>query len=429
MKHEYSDIETDLLIIGAGMAGMSAAVFAAERNINALVAGGPGTIEYSSGLMDLWGISLTAKGKITKKPWDMLARLRKEMPGHPCALTDMKTFKQAFYELTGILKDNGLEYIGYEKLNSLVMTPFGTLRPCFRLPVTMKNNCLVFKEKPKCLILGFRGLREFSPVFFKEMLKNRWPGLRASYIQFPGCMHARELFTPLMAQSLETGQMQERLAQAVYPVLRGEKFLGLPAVLGINCSANVLAALENQLNLKIFEIPASPVSVPGIRLKQALVKALENTTITMMQGARVSGILESGKNKFKCQLSLRQNPVIVHAKTVLLATGRFLGRGLYAGRTKIHEPLFDLPVRQPDTRREWHGHEFFDLKGHAVNRAGIETDRFLRPLDCGGSPAHDNLFAAGSILAGQDFARERCGTGLSVATAFRAVQNCIRVLN
>ncbi len=428
MKHRYCDIETDLMIIGAGMAGMSAAVFAAKRNINAIVAGGPGTIEYSSGLMDLWGISLTKKGKITKKPWDMLSRLKNHMPHHPCASIPAQIFDRAFCELVQALKKSGLEYTGYEKLNSLVMTPFGTLRPCFRIPVTMKTNHHVFREKPACLILGFRGLREFSPVFFREMLKNTWPGLRSAYIQFPGFGHTRELFTPFMAQSLETGQTQERLAQAVYQVLKGEKFLGLPAVLGLNHCETILAALENQLNLKIFEIPTSPVSVPGIRLKQALTEAVRGSCVTMMQGSRVIKVLRSGKNKFKCQLSDSSNPVIVHAKTVLLATGRFIGRGLYAGRTKIHEPLFDLPVSQPDTRQKWHAHEFFDLNGHAVNRAGIETDEFLRPVGRGSRLVYDNLFAAGSILAGQDFARERCGTGLSIGTAFTAVQNCIRFL-
>lgn len=59
--------DTDLFIIGAGMAGMAAAVFAANRGIKTVISGAAGGFEYASGLLDLWGLSLTQKKKITKK--------------------------------------------------------------------------------------------------------------------------------------------------------------------------------------------------------------------------------------------------------------------------------------------------------------------------------------------------------------------------
>ncbi|MBU2627250.1 MAG: FAD-binding protein, partial [Proteobacteria bacterium] len=158
-------IETDLLIIGSGMAGMSAALFAANRRINTILSGGAGGFEYSSGLLDLWGISLTQKGRITKKPWDMLARLSDQNPDHPYANLKKETIKQAFLELTTALKPQGLTYTGYDALNVTVMTPFGTLRPTYRLPLTMGSNAAAVKEKEPCLILDFKGLREFSAVF------------------------------------------------------------------------------------------------------------------------------------------------------------------------------------------------------------------------------------------------------------------------
>ena len=70
--------ETDLFIIGSGMAGMSAALFAANRNINTIVAGSAGGFEYASGLMDLWGLSLTQDKKISRKN-------RKYSTVHTCA--------------------------------------------------------------------------------------------------------------------------------------------------------------------------------------------------------------------------------------------------------------------------------------------------------------------------------------------------------
>jgi glycerol-3-phosphate dehydrogenase subunit B len=62
-----------------------------------------------------------------------------------------------------------------------------------------------------------------------------------------------------------------------------------------------------------------------------------------------------------------------------------------------------------------------DPRGHPINRAGLETDAFFRPLDRSGDPAYRNLFAVGSILAHQDWMRMKCGSGLAVSTAFKAV--------
>jgi len=57
-----------------------------------------------------------------------------------------------------------------------------------------------------------------------------------------------------------------------------------------------------------------------------------------------------------------------------------------------------------------------------LHRAGLETDDALRPLDGTGSVAYPDLFAAGSILAHQDWVREKCGSGLSISTAYAAVK-------
>jgi anaerobic glycerol-3-phosphate dehydrogenase len=50
------------------------------------------------------------------------------------------------------------------------------------------------------------------------------------------------------------------------------------------------------------------------------------------------------------------------------------------------------------------------------------TDAMLRPLDTMGRPAFEKLFTAGIILAHQNWTRMKCGSGLSVATAYGAVK-------
>jgi glycerol-3-phosphate dehydrogenase subunit B len=111
----------------------------------------------------------------------------------------------------------------------------------------------------------------------------------------------------------------------------------------------------------------------------------------------------------------------------ILASGRFLGKGLHADRKHIHETIFDLPVTQPPDRTLWHRKDFLDSRGHPINRAGLEIDDSFRPLDSSGHPAFKLLFAAGSILAHQDWMRMKCGSGLALATGFAAVQSFVRL--
>ena len=118
----------------------------------------------------------------------------------------------------------------------------------------------------------------------------------------------------------------------------------------------------------------------------------------------------------------------LRTRVVLLASGRFIGGGLKTDRHKIRETIFNLPIVQPAGRQQWHRRDFLDLQGHPVNRAGIEVDDAFRPLNTSGRPFHDRLFAAGSILAHQDWIRMKCGSGLAIATAYAAVKSCIEIL-
>ena len=422
----FRHIETDLFIIGSGMAGMSAAIFAANRDINCVLSGGAGGLEHSSGLLDLWGISLTQKGRITKKPWDMLLKIPEMMPLHPYSNLKKDTLSKAFLELTSSLKTHGLTYTGNDALNSMVMTPFGTLHPTYRLPVTMKSNVEAFKKKEPCLILDFKGLREFSALFFKEVMKKDWPGIRAQCLEFPDTRLRSEISTPFLARSFETQQTQSKFISLIKPLLKGESYLGLPAILGVNSSDKVLSTLEKELNIKIFEIPTSPVSVPGLRLKETMMKALEGSSVTILQNKRVTKVLKASNKGFECELGSNMFPAIVHSKAVLLATGRFLGRGLYADQKRIHESIFDLPVCQPKTREDWHMPDLFNRDGHRINQAGIETDDLFRPAMNNKKPVFNNLFASGSILAHQDWMRSKCGAGLSIGTSFHAITKFLK---
>ena len=163
-----------------------------------------------------------------------------------------------------------------------------------------------------------------------------------------------------------------------------------------------------------------PPSIPGLRIKETFESHLPEKGIRRLFQKRVIGVRPEGK-EFVVQIGDTSSETIVRTRGIVLASGRFLGKGLFADRKQIRESIFNLPVHQPDKRTEWHRYEFLDPSGHPVNRAGLLTDNQFRPLDLSGKPAHDMLYAAGSILAHQDWMRQKCGSGLAVATAYAAV--------
>jgi glycerol-3-phosphate dehydrogenase subunit B len=113
----------------------------------------------------------------------------------------------------------------------------------------------------------------------------------------------------------------------------------------------------------------------------------------------------------------------VRADAVVLATGRFLSGGLGSDRRGVFEQLIGLPLRQPETRKDWFRTDYLDPQGHALNRAGVPVDAAFRPVDAEGDPVDPRLFAAGAILAGQDWVRSRSGAGIAIASAWGAVQS------
>jgi len=207
--------------------------------------------------------------------------------------------------------------------------------------------------------------------------------------------------------------------------LEDAKLVGMPAILGVRKPGDIAADLERQIGAPVFEIPTMPPSVPGLRLKQAMERELSRKGAALLRGSRALAINGSGRKCVSVVIGTHQSQKTLKAKGVVIATGRFLGGGLAASRSDIRETLLDLPVYQPEKRQNWHRPSFLDPEGHPVNQAGLEVDDLFRPLGPNGRCAYKNLFAAGSLLAHQDWKRMKCGAGLAIATAYGAVLSFI----
>jgi glycerol-3-phosphate dehydrogenase subunit B len=241
-------------------------------------------------------------------------------------------------------------------------------------------------------------------------------------------MDRGEAYPEVMARALEVAATRELLAGALRGVAGPAMVIGLPAILGMHRPDHVRAELERLTGLEIFEIPTMPPSVPGIRLRELFQQVLPQKGVTLIPQQRVCSLSFDGDGA-TLALSDSFGPIRVHAQAVILATGRFLSGGLKAHPTGIGEPLLDLPVTQPAQRSDWYRARYTDPRGHPIHRAGIEVDDSFRPLTREGRRHDDRLFAAGVMLAHQDWIRGRMGAGIAIATAFKAVAEADRFLS
>jgi anaerobic glycerol-3-phosphate dehydrogenase len=158
-----------------------------------------------------------------------------------------------------------------------------------------------------------------------------------------------------------------------------------------------------------FELLASPPSPHGWRLQQAI-------GLGASQGEVISFETAGGRIT-----SARSRDRSFRADAFVLATGRHIGGGLLAGRATT-EPLLGLGVfyeGRPAAGLGTRLHHLKYLDAAEEMRTGLMTDKHLHPLSDDGAAPYANLYAAGAVLGGYDYAGP-CGFGVPILTGWLA---------
>ncbi|MBT8339271.1 MAG: glycerol-3-phosphate dehydrogenase subunit GlpB [Desulfatitalea sp.] len=422
-------VTCDLFIIGSGMAGMSAALFAARKGIDTVLVGLTSEMGFASGVIDLLGIHPVATATRVEDPWQGIKRLCRDEPRHPYARLALSTIEAAVTTLLDVLAADGYPYTVRARRNQTVVTPVGTLKSTYALPHTMAHGPTVLSDRQPCLLVDFPGLKGYSARQIVTSLAGHHGGFQTLRIPFPG--NSGECYPEQMARALDTVSVRRKLAAALGPHVGAAAAIGLPAVLGMYRTQEVMADLQAAVGVPIFEIPTMLPSVPGLRLREIFQQRLPAMGVRTHFQNQVTHAqrLTDGRWCFVVAPANESEAQIhVLARSAVLCSGRFFGKGLHADRHGIRETVFNLSVMQPKNRADWHHKDVLHQPGHPVNRAGIAVDELFRPVNDHGQPVYSNLFAAGSILAHQDWMRQKCGGGLAIATAYGAIDACTRGL-
>lgn len=407
-------IESEVIVIGGGLAGLTAAIAAARDGAAVrLLSAKQSTLRHASGLIDVFGYGAGHDGPIA----DPLGAVRELPDTHPYATVGVDAIHDGLALFDDVVGD---AYAGgHTDRNALVPTVAGTVKPTARYPRGVADG--VASDDRSALLVGFDRLVEFdAPLAAAHLSAAGVPfDVRGVTIEFP-LEVAPDATVTRFAHLLDRdggeahAGLRSALAAAVRPHLDGADRVGFPAVLGEDRHAAVLEELEHALGTAVFEVPMGPPSLPGVRLEDRLFEALDAIGASIVVGNPVVAF-EANNGRIDTVLVEKGGQrVPYHASEFVLATGGLVGTGVTSDRTSVREPVFDCHVAHPEDRYDWFEADAFG--DHSFARFGVGTDDALRPLTAGGTPEFDNLRAAGSVLGGYDFAAEKSGSGVSLAT-------------
>jgi glycerol-3-phosphate dehydrogenase subunit B len=408
--------EARLIVVGAGLSGLFASHLAQRQGSQLTnISQGRGAWDLFHGCIDIWKQATPTRA------------LNKLRSSHPYALAGMDALRAGIDAFTLLMERTGYPYHGELSQHILLPQAGGTVRKTSFVPEGLIHGDL--RSGEPFVAASIPGLDDFSAEYL----------LTASYDTGIPCEGIVELPIPESMKrtyptSLSLAQMFDQIE--TLPVIleewadrvHGLPRLAFPAALGFERHPEVLRVFQEVLKVSIFEIPAMPPSVPGLRIERILRNDLLRNRINLLEGKRAIGLIDGrsgGRLVAGIQIERGGNPTTVDADAVILATGGFLNGGLVSSHDgRVQESVFDLPLSADPARDHWTRESFLSTQPYAG--FGVLVDESMRPRGADGSAIFENLFACGGIIAGSDREIEGSRQGIDLATAYRAVQAAVQ---
>ena len=361
-------------MIGGGIAGYCAALAARRDGAEVtVVAQAPGATALYAGGMEI----VDDIESILRSPHHPLARLGMDAVG---LATELDT---AVSTLLLALSKDGLKFEGGWRSRGVYADIHGLARPANVVPASVAAGELGSLSGKRVSVIGVPEVGDYDATSTALALKERH-GIDAvaEEVSIPDLPVAASL-TDLYGRRAPLSKA--RGGAVAYP----PGFTNLPD--------------------EGFELLAAPPSPHGWRLQQAIgLGAIQ---------ARIHSFETSADRIVAARTADRA----LRGDAFVLATGRHIGGGLRAGRTTV-EPLLGLGVFHDGATQDHLGTRLQHMKyldPAEEMRVGLMTDRRLHPLDGAGNAPYSNLYAAGAVLGGYDYAGP-CGFGVPILTGWLA---------
>lgn len=416
---------SEVLVIGAGMAGAMAALSAKKAGAGRVRVArrALGATAVSSGAIDVAADPVVPAGEWAShlvSPVEAARAWSRLRPNHPYSvLRDrLDRLEESLRFAASALPELLVPPL---ERNALLPSPLGTVKPS----AMGQRNVMgadVATLPSKVALVQFRVNPTYDARLMARGIENAARALgRDVSVTVVESEYLNQVEDALrspyeLGERLDAPGEVERLAEDLRRRLpAGMAAVLLPPVLGRR-TADLAGRLGQLLGgLRCAEVLSPAPSLPGIRLQEGLDAALlregvaldhaEVTVVSAEQGVFLVGAEE------------------VRPDAVVLATGKYIGGGISRAE-RFCETVFDLPVIAGGRRvtDEFIGDLLAEnaVQEHAAFRAGVRVDATLRPLLADGRPAHERLFAAGSVICGYDPATDKTGLGVAIFTGYLA---------
>ena len=384
----------DIAVIGSGMSGLMASIYLAEKGLNTVVISkGDPICSVSSGCIDIAGTGTDTLDAIKNFP--------EEHPYHKVGEQGIISSIQYFKDLMAV---HGFEYTGNSNKNRTILTPIGKKRTTSLVPFPMEYADI--SEGETFHIISFKDIKDFFPSYITGNFPN------AGVSIFDAGTHT----TLGIAAKMDNEDFLASFISWIRLQNIKQNKIGIPAVLGITKTAEILKKLKQETGKIFFEIPTLPPSIPGLRLYRNLKKIAEKKGVSFYGTADIADFKTEGSKIVDLTIKKPGRPDHVAAEVFILATGSFVSGGLFSDKNNFIETVFNISVYTPEGN-ELFNEDFFKL-GHPIEKSGILINNDFKPENT----EYKNLFAAGSILAYSETMKYGCGHGMAISTGVAAAK-------
>lgn len=452
------DLETDLVVIGGGMAGLIAGTIAAEAGLDTiLLRKGQSATAYSSGAIDVIGYLPEASEPIIS-PEEGLFALSRLYPLHPYNVLGYDKrieFEKVMENIVGRTKDTVtwlkahldgtiVPLMGDFKSNMHPITILGTTKPTCLIQKTMHNGDVHDREDSVLLFVGIMGYADFNPsIAAKTYLEDRMaaagPPRKVGHciIQVMPFGKPYNVSSIELARHLDHEGSIENLAEQLKEHIEkiGATHVAFPPVLGLQDALKNKEKLEELTGTTVFELLGFPPSIPGQRLQRALETIFTKAGGKMLLGHEATSYLKVDDSLKSITAASHRREIKIDAKAFVLATGKYIGGGIAGDEKGLRETVFDLwPVTgdyhsaMEIVPSRFTSRLSISPTGQPIQSCGLSVDPRFRPVDEDGLEWAKNLFAAGAVLAGYNYSVEKSGLGVAATSGYSAAKNAIEFI-
>lgn len=405
----------DYIVIGGGLCGLMAGIRLAESGKKtAVVSSGQSALHFCSGSLGLLG---NIDGKEVDSPLEAIKALPAD---HPYRIAGEEHVARIANEAPRILGEAGFVVVGNADSNHFTLSPMGVKKNAW----LTANGYVNFSKKEidgsqKFLIVAIDGFMESYPEFMSVNLGNI--GVQTRIITVEGSRlrnfmeGGMDMRTISVAKHIDEPTVAE-FADQINREVKPDEIILFPAVVGFG-NNGLWSKFESLVNNPIYGVATIPVSLCGVNAQNALQKYFEQLGGVYLLGDRVEkGLIED--NMVVSLETTNFGDDRLKADKYILAAGSFFGEDIMSNPNGFREEIFGLDVKASENRGDWTNKNFFAPQPYMAY--GISVDSSFHPSVNG--ERIENLYVAGSALAGCNSLKEDSGGGVAVITGLRVAE-------